>query len=93
MAVKNTNITPKKGPFNITFTPGAMLTTVQVDNSVTVTGLTTDDTVVVEMPSLETGVIFSHAWVSAANTLKIRLYNPTASTITPAAQAASIVVL
>lgn len=90
MAAKITGITPKKPAQEITFTPGAMLTTVQVDNSVTVTGLSTEDHVIIEMPSLETGVILSHHWVSAANTLKIRLYNPTGATITPASQTVKV---
>lgn len=89
----NTSITPKKGPFEVTFTPTAMLTTAQQDTSITVTGITTDDQIVVSLPSLETGVVFSHAWVSAANTVKIRCYNPTGSTITPAAQTIKVVVL
>jgi hypothetical protein len=88
-----TNITPKKGPYELTVTPAAMATTVQTDQSFTVTGVTTDDMIHVSFPSLETGVVLSHYWVSAANTVKVRMYNPTGSTITPAAQTMKVVVL
>lgn len=89
----NTSITPKKGPYEVTVTPTAMTTTQQQDSSFTVNGITTDDMIHVSFPSLETGVVLSHYWVSAANTIKVRMYNPTGSTITPAAQTMKVVVL
>jgi len=49
---------------------------------VTVTGLeTTDHVVVVCKEDLEAGLIPVAAYVPAANTLRIRLYNPTAAAI------------
>lgn len=77
----------------VTLTPAALLTTAQADQSVTITGLQTDDIIVFNPEALDTGLIVSHSWVSAANTAKIRLYNPTGSTITPVSQTFKYVVL
>lgn len=57
------------------------------DTSVTVTGAATGDTVVMCPPAtaMTTGLVVGQAWVSAADTVKIRVYNESAGDIDEAA--------
>lgn len=64
----------------------AILTTVQSDVSLTVGGVTPDMVVTVNWPNLDAGLILGGAWCAVAGTVKLRVYNPTGATITPAAQ-------
>lgn len=79
------SITPKLIG-EVTLTPAALLTTAQADQSVTIPGLGLNDIITFNFPALDTGLIASHWFVSAANTAKVRLYNPTGSTVTPVSQ-------
>lgn len=60
------------------------------EQTFTVTGLTTADTVMVVKPSLSAGLVVSTARVSAADTLAITFGNLTASPIDPAAETYAI---
>lgn len=66
-------------------TPASVATIVVAEQTFTVTGLTTDDVVVVNPPAISTAVGLAGARVSAANTLAIRFVNPTAGALTPTA--------
>lgn len=55
------------------------------EQTVTVTGLTTDDAVMVSKPTAQAGIGIVGARVSAANTLAITFMNATASGVTPTA--------
>jgi len=63
----------------------ALLTTVIADRSLTVAGALPEYSYHVTWPAIDTGLLLITAWCDVAGTLKIRLYNPTGSTITPAA--------
>ena len=59
----------------------------------TVTGLTTQDVVIVNPPALAAGLGIMYARVSAANTLQIRFRNFTGSNIDPASGTYNIVAI
>jgi hypothetical protein len=59
--------------------------------TVTVTGAAVNDEVTMGLPALASGLI-ANAWVSAANTVTVRLSNVTGSPIDPASQTYRIVV-
>lgn len=68
-----------------TITPGGILTATVYTTTVTCTGVAVGDSIVTIPPAgIATGVTWA-AYVSAANTVTLRIANPTASTITPAA--------
>lgn len=67
-------------PANIT--AGAVLA-----HTFTAPGVSTANTLVIgSMPSLETNLCIVGWRVSAANTIEVRIYNPTAGAINPASQ-------
>jgi hypothetical protein len=69
-------------------------TVVSADQDFTVTGLTTDMTVVVNPTSaMPTNLGLAGARVKSANTLTLRFVNPTAGTITGAAVTFKIIAL
>jgi hypothetical protein len=69
----------------VTVNPASHTTVASVNTDVTVTGLATTDIVAVVPPvTLEAGIVVQGAYVSAADTLRIRTTNPTAGTIDPA---------
>lgn len=59
---------------------------VQTDLTITVGGALVGDKVLIDFTSggLDAGLIFGGAWVSASDTVKVRIYNPTGGNITPA---------
>ena len=69
----------------------ALLTTVIADRSLTIPGATPDMTFYVNWPQQDTGLIIGGVWCETAGTVKLRLYNPTGSTITPAAQTIKVI--
>lgn len=75
----------------LTVTPSAIATTANTESTFTVTGLRTGMIVLVDFPSLEANLVQNTERVTANNTLKVRFYNPTGSTITPAAQTMRVV--
>jgi len=64
-----------------------------LDVAVTVAGVRSKDFVMVHAPALEDDLGISHAWVSANNTVTVRLVNPTGGAVNPASQTWTIVVL
>lgn len=69
----------------------ALLTTVIADRSLTIGGATPDMTFYVNWPQLDAGLIIGGVWCETAGTVKLRLYNPTVSTITPGAQTLKVI--
>lgn len=61
--------------------PASINATTVADQTFTVKGLTTDMAVAINWPSLSAGIVIGNVEVSAANTLKIRFYNTTASPV------------
>lgn len=66
-------------------TPSAVSTITSPEQTFTVAGLKTTDTVFVTPPSNVNGVALTGARVSAADTLALKFVNPTAGSVTPAA--------
>ena len=54
--------------------------------SFTVTGVQPDHWIQVMAPSLEAGLVLCQAWCDVANTVKVRIANPTVNPITTASQ-------
>lgn len=65
--------------------PASVAATSVADQTFTVTGLTTDDTVFVNPPAMTAGMNVGYARVSAADTLQVRFHNTTAVAIDEAA--------
>lgn len=74
----------KQGSFS--YDPASIAANSTGEGTVTISGLKTTDIVLVEVPDLEDGLVFGGAWVSAANTLTIKLGNITAAAIDGAAK-------
>lgn len=67
--------------------PASLATLSSSETQVTISGAAVGDIIVMSPPaSLETGLIFSGARVSAANTVQVRLSNMTAGSIDGAAR-------
>ena len=69
----------------------ALTTTVIADRSLTVPGAMPEYSYQVTWPAIDTGLLLITAWCEVAGTLKVRLYNPTGGTITPAAATLKII--
>lgn len=67
----------------VTFDPASVAATTVADQTFTVTGALANDTVVINPPTtaLTAGMLVCQAHVSAADTVKVRLYNTTGSPI------------
>ena len=66
-----------------TLSPASVAAATVAEETFTVTGLTTDDVVIVSPPSIANATGIAGARVSAANTLAIRFVNPTAGALVP----------
>ena len=78
--------TPVKRRVVVTADPANIPAQSTLDLTLTVKGVDPRDYVVVVPPSLESGLVVSHAWVSSANTVRLRIGNITANAINPANQ-------
>jgi hypothetical protein len=71
----------------ISVNPASITTLASAETAVTITGAAVGDIVIMNVPaSLETGLIFSGARVSAADTVQVRLSNMTAGSVDGAAR-------
>jgi len=75
----------------VTVTPSQITAGANTESTFTVTGLRKGMIVLVDFPSLEANLVQNTARVTADNTLKVRFYNPTGSTITPSSQTMRVV--
>ena len=80
------SLTPVVIKADITFDPASIAANTIQDNTITVPGLLPGYPVHVWAEALEAGVVISHAWCSALNTMKLRLANVTTGAINPASQ-------
>lgn len=71
--------------YSPSLTPASVAAATVAEQTFTVTGLTTDDRVVVNPPSIDNATGIAGVRVSAANTLAIRFVNPTAAALVPTA--------
>ena len=74
---------PKVQTFSVTINPTAVSANTTSNQTFTVTGLTTNDRVVVNKPTHTAGLVLGNAYCSAANTLAITFGNLTAGSIDP----------
>lgn len=72
---------------SVTSDPANIAAATSLDHSLTISGVLPGDLVFVTAPSLEANLTLGQAWVSAANTVKVRICNPTVGAINPASQA------
>ena len=89
MSILNTGGSPKFAQ-NITLQPGAVTSNVVSTQTFTVKGLDPDGLVLINAPSIETGLFVVNAFVATKNVLTLQFWNTTGSTITPASQRFSI---
>lgn len=63
----------------VTIDPASLAAGASADTSVTITGVVAGDTVVLNPPAagLTAGLHITGVWVSAADTVKVRIYNST----------------
>lgn len=83
-ASTDTAITKVK-KYTQTITPASVATATVAEQTFTVTGLTTADTVIVNAGAIANAVAIGNVRVSAANTLAVQFCNPTAGALTPTA--------
>src|SRR6185437_16039179 len=69
--------------YSQSLTPSAVGAATVVEQSFTVTGVSTADKIVMNPPTQSTAVAPAYAYVSASNTVKIGFVNPTAGSLTP----------
>jgi hypothetical protein len=71
----------------VSVNPASLNGTTAADTSVTISGAATGDTVIMNAPTagLTAGMFIVGAWVSATDTVKVRLYNSTGAPIDEAA--------
>jgi hypothetical protein len=79
----------------VTVTLPTLLTGAVGNATITMTGAKLGDLVLVHFAALvDTGILqYQNAYVSAANTVVVPFFNPTGSTVTPAATVAADVIL
>ena len=75
-----------------TINPASLATLVSADQTVTIKGVRPGQMVLVNAVGLEAGLILSNAHVSAADTVKFRIYNSSDDTVDSASQVFRIVV-
>ena len=80
---------------DFTFNPPNLVAGTETEHTATITGLSTvDDIITVIKPTKTTGyVIAGSHYVSAANTLKIQVFNPTGSDANPGSETWRLVYL
>lgn len=76
-----------------TIDPASIAATTTVEQTFTVTGLTTGDKVFVNKPTVTAGVGIVNARVSAADTLAITFVNATAGAIDPVSEVYAVVAI
>lgn len=77
---------PTKISGQITTDPANISAASVLKHSMTIPGVKVGDVVFVQAPSLENNLSLGDAYVSAANTVIVRIINPTAGAINPASQ-------
>lgn len=84
---------PKTRTIEQELTPASVAANTTAEQTFTVTGLSTDDVVIVNKPSLDAGIGIGGVRVTAADTLGITYINATAGAIVPATEDYKIVAI
>lgn len=71
----------------VTSNPASIPSATSLEHTLTIPGAKVGDFPLVIAPSLEANLTLGAAYVSAVNTVKIRICNPTVAAIDPASQA------
>lgn len=79
--------------YSQTITPASVGAATVAEQTFTVTGLTTADTVIVNQAAISNAVGIAGVRVSAADTLAVRFVNPTAGSLTPTAGTWTIIAI
>jgi hypothetical protein len=71
----------------VSVNPASLADGAEADTSVTISGATVGDVVIMTPPTagLDAGILICGAWVSAADTVKVRLHNNSGGTVDVAA--------
>lgn len=84
---------PKVSTYSVTISPGAVAANTTKEVTVTVTGLSTNDIVHVNKPTVTAGIVLGGARVSATDTLAVCYGNLTAGSLTPASESYTVVAI
>ncbi len=76
---------------DVTLNPASIDAATVSSETFTVAGLATDMVVTVNAPNIEAGLFVIHANVSAANTLKLAIWNTTGAPVNPASQVFKVI--
>lgn len=79
--------------YSQTITPASVATVVCAEQTFTVTGLTTEDAVIINPAATGNATSACQARVSAADTLAVMYCNPTAGALTPGAGTMTIIAI
>lgn len=90
MATRVGSVTPQFFA-DVTLDPSSVPAYTIQTETLTVTGLSTDWVVSVNVPNLEVGLFLIDSMISAANTLKLVFHNPTSAAINAASQSVKVV--
>lgn len=77
---------PRVRTYSVAWDPASVAANTTAEQTVTVTGLSTQDIVTVNKPSHQAGLGIAGARVSAANTLAVTFVNATAGAIDPTSE-------
>lgn len=72
---------------------GSVAANTSETETTTVAGVKSGDTVILEKPSLEAGIVIGNCWVSADDTVSIQVINSTASAVDAASETMYFTVL
>lgn len=84
---------PKIQTYHTTLTPSSVSANSTSEQTFTITGLNTNDLVIINKPSHQSGLGIGNARVSAANTLAITYMNVSGGAIVPTSEEYSVVVI
>jgi hypothetical protein len=79
--------------YSETLTPASVAANTTAEQTFTITGLTTNDVVIVNKPSLDAGLGIVNVRVSTADTLAITYCNVTAGGLTPTSETYEIIAI
>lgn len=79
--------------YTVTIDVASVAANTTAEQTFTVTGLNTDDAVMVSKPSLDAGLGIANARVSAKDTLALTFVNPTAGAIDPSSEEYKVIAI
>lgn len=85
------DVIPKLNTYSTALTPSSVAANTTAEQTFTVTGLNSNDVVIVNKPTLNAGIGIAGVRVSADNTLAITYINATGGSLTPTSETYKIV--